>query len=270
MTFEKVKSSLPANSSLRSGIAELNDFFVQNKGTSILPLVLPSEKAVSIEEKCLALFKKHKNELHGLPAEELRDLLSNLSLNFNGKIFHIIDCFKNSQIKDLFKTPQNKPDPSGFYGIGMSNPYAFTGFISERLSGGWGNYAQLYKGYGLLRKNHPNSVVSLVVSASVFIYGLEKGLFSISPVSPNFFKDDVSMAWQKIVDCFEANKEQIHKAYGKEVDTPLAWMNAFLKNSFPTTPENLAFREGIKNYAEKLRLEALIPISDSKKSVMKV
>ncbi len=269
MIFEKFKSSLPVNSSLRAGIAELNDFFIQNKGTSIIPLILPSEKAVYVEEKCLALFKEHKDELHSLPVGELKDLLSNLSLNFNGKIFHIIDCFKNSQIKELFNTPQNKPDPSGFYGIGMSNPYAFTGFISERLSGGWGDYAQLYEGYGLLRKNHPNSI-SLVVSASVFIYGLERGLFSLSLLSTNSFKDDVDVAWHKIVDCFETNKEQIHKAYGGGVDTPLAWMNAFLKNCYPTNPENLAFRDGIRNYAEKLMLDASIPASNGKRSVMKV
>lgn len=274
MTLEKFKEYIPFQSTLRDGIEELFSFFKLNESfSSFPPDGLSEEKALEAEEKCLLLFKNHKEELKDFPAHELKDLFSKLSINCQGGIFHIIDCLTNTQIKGLFKTPENKPDSIGHYRmVGNTTPYVYSGYIGLKVSNGWLDCARLYHGYTQLRNNHSPSIASLVMGVPVLEVGIENGLFGVSylPEDPIKEKNIYKEAWQKIVDCFETNKEQIHKAYGKEVDEPLIWMNAFLKNRPAPSEEDFAFREGIKSYATNLKLEEVIPVIEGKKPVMKI
>ncbi len=273
MAFEKFKESIPVKPTLREGLEELFYFFKLNESSSSFPRSLSKAKALDVEEKCLSLFKNHKDELKDFHAHELKDLLSKLSINCQGRIFHIIDCLTNTQIKGLFKTPENKPDSLGAYRmIGNTTPYVFSGYIGIKVSNGWLDCAQLYEGYTQLRNNHSPFIASLVMGVPMLEVGIENGLFGVSylPDDPTQEKDVYKESWQKIVDCFETNKEQIYKAYGKEVDEPLKWMNAFLKNRPEPSAEDFEFREGIRSYATKIKLEEVLPVVAGKKSVMKV
>lgn len=268
MTFEKFKESIPAKPTLRSGILDLVLFYSVNERDSFIPTIPPA-KAKKAEEKCLALFKKHKDELVATPAQELKELMTQLSRNCQSKIFHIINCFTDEQIKELFDTPENMSDGNGNYNVGRSYPYAFTGLIGGKVSGGWLDYAKIFEGYMLLRKNHSIMLASLVTSASLIGNGMENSFFNDSGVDSN--KENIyAVRLKKITEFFEANKEHLQQSYGSVVDTPLKWMDAFLAIRSEPSPESYVLREGIKSYAEQLRLERVVPIANSKKSVMKI
>lgn len=267
MQFEKFKDAISNQPTLREGIAEIISLF-PNDHLQSFPM-LPRLKATQAESRCLALLKKHKNELKDFPSQDLKDLVSKISINCQSRIFHIINCLSDTQIKELFKTPENKTDVNGGYVLGTVLPYVFSGYISSRVSSGFRDYTQLYEGYSLLRNNHSVAIANLVMKYHVLEMGIENGLFNNSG-SDIRSKNIYEKRLQKITECFEANKKQIHKTYGKEIESPLDWMDAFLKKRDTPTPENYALREGIKNYAAKLKLEEVIPVIKSKKSVMKI
>ena len=268
MQFEKFKESIPSQSSLRSGILDLVLFYSLNERNSFLPVV-PLKIAQEAEDKCLDLLQQHKNELPELPSKELKELMSKLSINCQSKIFHIINCFTDEQIKELFNTPENMPDGQGNYAVSRSKPYAFTGLIGEKVHGGRLDLLKVFEGYALLRKEHSPEWASLVMSVSNLAMGIENSFFNASGVDGG--KQNIyEVRFKKITEFFEANKEHLQRSYGYDVDTPIKWMDAFLKNRYDPSAESYVLREGIKSYAEQLRLEGVIPTVNNKKSVIKI
>lgn len=253
---------------LREGIDKLISLFPprQDDGFPIIPRL----RAIKAEEQCLALFQRHKDELKVLPSQDLKELMSKMSLNCQSKIFHIINCLTDDQIKGLFKTPENKILPNGSVQLDAAKPYCFSGYLGLRVWQGQLDYTGLFEGYTKLRNNHSAAIANLVMKVVPLEHGIENGLFSVSGSDRRGNQSIYEKRLQKITDCFEVNKGQIHKTYGKKVDTPLAWMDAFLKNRPAPKQEDMVLREGIRKYAEKLKLEDAIPFKSEKRSVMKI
>lgn len=278
MNFEKFKESIPAKPYLRDGIAELMSLFPDGKKTqSSLDDI--ANKYEEIENKCLYLFEKYRDELAILPSNELKELISKLAINSQGKTLHIINCLTDVQIKELFDTPQNNPAAAGYYTSDSINKYAFTGFLAMHVAN-ISLCSKLYNGFTQLENARPASVVDLVLTKKVLESGIENSLFKLTYTLKALHDYKVAICGAKniygdrteeITDFFENNKKQIQKEYSKEVDTPLAWMDVFLKNRpSQSSVLNREFQQELRIFMEASLLEQAITAINNKSSVMKV
>ncbi len=266
MEFEKFREEFSPVKTFKQNLDVLVEF---------LPITsnnyLPRKKAEFVGEKCFDFLDKNKEELHRFPPSKLKPLLSGLTQNSPSNILKIISLLSQKQIRGLFSAPENAIDKSGGYLLGKAFPYAFTGYIVANVAGRKLNCAKLYNGYNVLRKKHGEFESDLVLREVVIGYVLHDVLFSVRATkkvkihAPSFY----TKRWKMIEECFDFNKEHIQKEYGKEINSPILWMEEFLKNH-PSSPEDQKFQVEVVRYAEKMKLEKAIPEVEKKRSLIKI
>ena len=266
MDFEKFKELFSNKNTLRQNIEVL---------VNVLPTTssnyLPRKKSEIIGVKCFDFFVKRQKELQKIPSSEFKPLLSGLTKNCPSNILQIISLFSAKQIKDLFNAPENAIDKSGGYLLGDAFPYAFTGYIVSGVASRKLNYGVFYDGNNILREKHGEVNSNLVLREIVVGYALHDVLFRVRDPKKIQKQDQRFYAkrWKLIEECFELNKEHIKKEFGKEIDSPVLWMERFLENH-PNSPEDERFQSEVVRHAEKMKLEHAIPEVEKMRSTMKV
>lgn len=232
---------------------------------------LPRKTAEIVGKKCFDFLAKHQEELHVIPPSKLKPLLSGLTQNAPSNILKIISLLSEKQIKGLFSAPENALDKSGGYLLGKAFPYAFTGYIVSGVASRKLNYGVFYDGHNVLREKRGEINSNLVLREIVVGYALHDVLFSVRVPKKMKIHDQKFYAkrWKKIEECFDLNKEHIQKELGREINSPVLWMERFLENH-PNSPEDIKFQIEVVRYAEKMKLEHAIPEVEKMRSTMKI
>lgn len=266
MEFEKFIKEFSSAKTFRQNLDILVEAFPTPSNN-----YLPRKKAEIIGKKCFDFLAKNQAELHNFPPSKLKPFLSGLTKNCPSNVLKIISLFSEKQIKGLFGAPENAIDKSGGYLLGKAFPYAFTGYIVAGVASRKLNYGVFYDGHNALREKHGEINSNLVLREIVVGYALHDVLFSVRATKKMKVYDQKFYArrWKKIEECFNLNKEHIQNEYGKEINSPVLWMEKFLKDH-PNSPEDIKFQVEVVRYAEKMKLENAIPDVEKKRSIMKI